>query len=201
MNLERFTTTHQVVVDVLRGHPLYTALSMTVEVPDIYLQQFWYTVDVETRDEDTIVAMVDQTEVTVTLDELRQLLHLPEATNAGRVRFSTTLGDEQMLREIHELGHNGPIVDAMDLVCGKLQPVWYTLFTILNRCLSSKTKVIGKGTTTFYHLFHAVAYDRHVDYCASTIPFMRFFQIIIRAHMDHYPEIRRCSSYPLAPNY
>ena len=38
VNLERFTTTHQVVVDVLRGHPLYTALSMTVEVPDIYLQ-------------------------------------------------------------------------------------------------------------------------------------------------------------------
>jgi len=81
VNLERFTTTHQVVVDVLRGHPLYTALSMTVEVPDIYLQQFCYTLDVETREEDTIVAMVDQTEVTVTLDELRQLLHLPEATD------------------------------------------------------------------------------------------------------------------------
>ena len=90
MNLKRFTTAHQVVVDVLRGHPLYTALSMTVEVPDIYLQQFWYTVDVVTRDEDTIVAMVDQAEVTITLDELRQLLHLPEANEAGRVRFSTT---------------------------------------------------------------------------------------------------------------
>ena len=75
---------------------------MTVEIPDIYLQQFWYTVDIETRDEDTIVATVDQTEVTVTLDELRQRLHLPEATDAGRVRFSTTLGDEQMLRELHE---------------------------------------------------------------------------------------------------
>jgi len=88
---------------------------MTVEVPDIYLQQFWYTVNVETRDaEETIVAMVDQKEVTVTLDEFRQLLHLPEANEAGRVRFSTTLGDEQMLLEIHDL-----------------QPVWYTLFTIL----------------------------------------------------------------------
>ena len=90
VNLERFTMTHQVVVDVLRGHPLYSALSMTVEVPNVHLQQFWYTVDVGTRDEDTIVAMVDQTEVTVTLDELRQLLHLPEANEAGRVRFSTT---------------------------------------------------------------------------------------------------------------
>ena len=109
MNFSTFTTAHQVVVDVLRGHPLYSALTMTVEVPDIYLQQFWYTVDVETQDEEKIVAMVDQTEVTVTLDELRQLLHLP---------------------------------DAMDLVRGKLQPVWYTLFTILNRCLSSKTKGI-----------------------------------------------------------
>ena len=107
----------------------------------------------------------------------------------------------------------------MDLVRGKLQPVWYTLFTILNRCLSSKTKGIDKGTTTFYHLFYAVAYDRYVDYArllwlditkditrkASggryAIPFMRFYQIIIRAHMDHYPEIRRRSRYPLAPNY
>ena len=35
----------------------------------------------------------------------------------------------------------------------------------------------------------------------SAIPFMRFFQIIIRAHMDNYPEIRRRSSYQLAPNY
>ena len=118
MNLERFTTAHQVVVDVLRGHPLFSALSMTVAVPDIYLQQFWYTVDVETRnEEETIVAMVDQTEVTVTLDEFRQLLHLPESDFAGRVRFSQTLIDEQMLREFHELGHNAPIVGSCN-PCG-----------------------------------------------------------------------------------
>ena len=174
----------------------------------------------ETRnEEETIVATVDQTEVTVTLDEFRQLLHLPASDFAGRVRFSQTLTDEQILREIHDLGHNGEVVHAMDFTRGKLQPVWYTFFTILNRCLSSKTKGIHKGTTTFYHLFHAVAYDRHVDYVRilwlditkditskhsgrkSGIPFMRFFQIIIKAHMDNYPEIRRRSRYPLAPNY
>jgi len=33
---------------------------MTVVVPDNFLQQFWYTIDVETRnEEETIVAMVD----------------------------------------------------------------------------------------------------------------------------------------------
>ena len=76
---------------------------MTVEVPNIYLQQFCYTVDVETRDEETILAMVDETEVTVTLDEFRQLLHLQEVTEAGRVGFYPTLIDELMLREIHEV--------------------------------------------------------------------------------------------------
>ena len=71
VNLESFTTAHQVVVDVLRGHPLYTALSMTVQVPDIYLQQLWYTVDVETREE-----------------EFRQLLHLDEGRPDGGDRHS-----------------------------------------------------------------------------------------------------------------
>ena len=40
VNFSTITMAHQVVVDVLRGHPLYSALTMTVEVPDIYLQQF-----------------------------------------------------------------------------------------------------------------------------------------------------------------
>ena len=48
VDLERFRTAQQVMVDVLQGHPLFSALSMRVEVPDIYLQQFWYTADLET---------------------------------------------------------------------------------------------------------------------------------------------------------
>ena len=62
--------TQQIVVDILQDHPLYFALTMTVEVPDIYLQQFWHTVAFTTRHNvETIVSTVDSTEVTVTLDE------------------------------------------------------------------------------------------------------------------------------------
>ena len=44
-------------------------------------------------------------EVTVTLDELRMLLHLLEVNETGRVRCTSILKDAHMLREIHELGH------------------------------------------------------------------------------------------------
>ena len=82
--LAHFLMRHQVVMDILRGHLLHYALTATVVVPDIYLQQFWHTVAFTTsHGEETVIAIVDATEVTVTLDELRMLLHLPQADDGG----------------------------------------------------------------------------------------------------------------------
>src|SRR5581483_4090185 len=96
-----------------------------------------------------------------------------------------------------------------------LPPLWSTLFNLMNRSLSSKTKGVDKASTQLWHVIHAVIYGRRIDYAAqlwldivrdvdpnehrnkhSSIPWMRFFALMIRDHMDHHPEVRRHSRHP-----
>ena len=43
LDLDNFRTDFSVVVEILRGHPLFYAVNKTAEVPLIYVQQLWRT--------------------------------------------------------------------------------------------------------------------------------------------------------------
>ncbi|KAJ9536356.1 hypothetical protein OSB04_un000474 [Centaurea solstitialis] len=95
-----------------------------------------------------------------------------------------------------------------------LPPTWYSFFNILNRTLSSKTHGVDKASTQFWHVIHAVAYGRRIDFAQqlwadiitdvragaartkhTSIPWMRFFSLIIRDHMNQNRAVRRRSSH------
>ncbi|KAJ9544350.1 LOW QUALITY PROTEIN: hypothetical protein OSB04_024057 [Centaurea solstitialis] len=49
VDLEHFVTEHQVIIEVLRAHPVAYTMSTTAHVPVIYVQQFWNTARLERR--------------------------------------------------------------------------------------------------------------------------------------------------------
>nr|GEU93775.1 hypothetical protein [Tanacetum cinerariifolium] len=37
-------STYQVILDIIKNSPCYNAFLITVDVPEIYMQQFWFTI-------------------------------------------------------------------------------------------------------------------------------------------------------------
>ncbi|KAJ9566507.1 hypothetical protein OSB04_002473 [Centaurea solstitialis] len=73
VDLANFTVQDDVVLEILRAHPLAYAMQATADIPMIYLQQFWNTSRVENRDGvPTIIGRVDQTDLVFTMEDLPQ---------------------------------------------------------------------------------------------------------------------------------
>nr|GFA27486.1 hypothetical protein [Tanacetum cinerariifolium]GFA53658.1 hypothetical protein [Tanacetum cinerariifolium] len=65
---------------ILLDHCLSHALTANVDVPVVYLQQFWWTVSKVPDTEDIIKFMLDTQQITYTVDMFRDTLHLPVKT-------------------------------------------------------------------------------------------------------------------------
>ncbi|KAJ9542246.1 hypothetical protein OSB04_028752 [Centaurea solstitialis] len=125
-----------VVLEILKVHPVAYAMQTTVDVPLIYVQQFWSTSRVETKDDVlTLVARVDQTEMTVTLEDLRRILHLPAAT--PEAPFEPLVSSPELFSEILTLGVSANPTQRLNGIShvtqGMLPPIWFTVFNLLNR--------------------------------------------------------------------
>ncbi|KAJ9566357.1 hypothetical protein OSB04_002323 [Centaurea solstitialis] len=103
VDLTNFVVQDEVVLEILKVHPLTYAMQTTVDIPLLYLQQFWRTSRVETRDDVlTLVGRVDHTEMTITLEDLRRILHLPAAT--PEAPFEPLVSGTELFSEILALG-------------------------------------------------------------------------------------------------
>nr|GEU85539.1 hypothetical protein [Tanacetum cinerariifolium] len=71
----------KIVGHILLDHPLSYALTATVDVPVVYLQQFWRTVSKVPGTEDTIKFMLNTQLFIYTVDMFRDILHLPMETS------------------------------------------------------------------------------------------------------------------------
>ncbi|KAJ9542313.1 hypothetical protein OSB04_028819 [Centaurea solstitialis] len=217
VNLANFTVQDDVVLEILRAHPLAYAMQATADIPMIYLQQFWNTSRVENRDGvQTIIGRVDQTDLVFTLEDLRRILRLPAAT--PEAPFDPLVSGPELFSEVLAVGvhyteSNRPR-GISQITQGMLPPIWYSFFNILNRTISSKTHGVDKASTQFWHIFHAVAYGRRIDFAQqlwadmigdvragpgrtkhNSIPWMRFFSLVIRDHMTQNRAVRRRSSH------
>ncbi|KAJ9536569.1 hypothetical protein OSB04_un000268, partial [Centaurea solstitialis] len=207
---------HTIVREIFRAHPISYALTATAEVPGIYLQQFWKTAVLDTRfGVFSIIGRVDQTELVISMEDVRRILRLPAAIDGGHQEFDELVTGPILLSEILALGVTEVVNGVSQITTSHLPPIWAQLFNIMNRCLSSKTKGIDRATTSFWHIYHSVAYGRRIDIASQlwlditkdlttrertrhhSIPWLRFYGLIIRDHMERNPEIRRRSGHPI----
>ena len=113
-------------------------------------------------DEDNhfITGMVDGSEFRLNVDELHLILRLPEPDYGGNVSFSPRVQTAILRRDLIALGYRGGEIGHLSTFNrNKLQLIWFCLFTILNRCLTSKKKGYDSYSVCFLHLIHAVIYS------------------------------------------
>ncbi|KAI3707555.1 hypothetical protein L6452_26181 [Arctium lappa] len=212
---------HQVIRAILKGHPLAPALSYCADVPEVYLQQAWHTI---TKNEiarpHRFELQVDQFESFLSYKQLRLILELPEPNSRpGRNTYDSFPSEEEVYEGIRNLGYVGTLNKPADFDKSNLPPVWYALFSVLIRCLTSKHSGTDSASLLYLRLFLAVVYDRHVDYTfifwtelsevvhdkftnkkRKFIPFVRFMKLIVRSMLRSNPAIPHRLSWPQVPD-
>ncbi|GJZ99644.1 hypothetical protein Tco_0672195 [Tanacetum coccineum] len=106
--------TYQVVLDVVALTTCYTVFLITADVPEIYMHQFWFTINKK-----------DST-------SYRICPRLPTQ------KFDALPSDEDIVSFTKELGHKGDLKSITEVVVEHMYQPWRTFIAIINKCLSGK---------------------------------------------------------------
>nr|GEY28921.1 hypothetical protein [Tanacetum cinerariifolium]GEY33478.1 hypothetical protein [Tanacetum cinerariifolium] len=108
--------TYQVVLDALALTTCYLAFLITVDIPKIYMQQFWFNVD--KKDSTTYRFKIDKKRYKIDLEVFREIFQVcPRISNQD---FDELPLDEEIVSFIKELGHKGDVKSITEVVVDQM---------------------------------------------------------------------------------
>ncbi|GJS10260.1 hypothetical protein Tco_0367056 [Tanacetum coccineum] len=125
--------TFQVALDVLSLTPFYQAFLISVDVPAIYMHEFWAIVSYHKR---TIKIKMKKKSYSFDMETFREMLQI--CPNRPGRKFEDPLFEEEILAFMRQLGYTGPMKSLSDVKVETLPQPWRTFGTIINKCLSGK---------------------------------------------------------------
>ncbi|KAJ9566173.1 hypothetical protein OSB04_002139 [Centaurea solstitialis] len=198
-----------VITAILRNHPLYTVLTQTVEVPLIYVQQVWHTLQFHADPGNHhFTAKLDHYNISFGVNKFRRVLGFPEANSRPNAnQFEPFASLEVAMAGVESVGHLQAINAPSQFNKSHLPPTYNTLFTILSRCLTGKRTAQDTATQSFLVLFYGVLFNKHYDYASlifydlkellekkqKHLPYPRFLSTIIASAMRQNQDIPRRS--------
>nr|GEZ50586.1 monodehydroascorbate reductase [Tanacetum cinerariifolium] len=134
IDIQSKEATLQVVYDVLRNSPLFRAFQVTVDVPEIYMQEFWATAKLHHH---SIRFKIDTKKSVLDLEAFREMLHIsPRIPNQP---FADLPTEEEVLDFLRFLGHSHDIHYLTDVNVNKLYQPWRSFASVINKCLTGKS--------------------------------------------------------------
>ncbi|GJS76094.1 retrovirus-related pol polyprotein from transposon TNT 1-94 [Tanacetum coccineum] len=174
-------------------------------VPWIYMAQFWHTLK-EDRSKYRLKFMLDKKELTLTLDDFRQIFHLPQATANNHNAFVPPPSFSDMVPFYKQvLGFTMELETQSNFkTTGLLQP-WQTLCKIFSKCLTTRVTGWDQPPLQIMQMLYFFVNNIHVDYAellweglyyslhhaTSSIPYSRFTKIVVNHYMTIFPDISR----------
>ncbi|GJW44316.1 hypothetical protein Tco_0073115 [Tanacetum coccineum] len=128
--------TNQVNLDIIKTLPCYNAFLITGDVPEIYIQQFWFTVKKVKKSSFYQFDLTDkkcQVDVELFCKILCICLRVPNE------EFIEPPSKESLLTFLVKMGYKGQLNQLSSMFVDHMHQPWRTLTTIINKCLSRKT--------------------------------------------------------------
>ncbi|GJR75247.1 hypothetical protein Tco_0087612 [Tanacetum coccineum] len=127
------------VVEILRHHKLYKPVSITANVPIIYLHQFWTTIN-HNKNNHTFTFELDTHTFTLTSGLLRTVLQMPPPDPNNT--YTKPPSKIQILEFIKKLGYDEDaktkMISISKVVATRLHQPWRAILSVLNRILTGK---------------------------------------------------------------
>ncbi|GKC40674.1 hypothetical protein Tco_1053058 [Tanacetum coccineum] len=186
--------TYQVVLDALALTTCYPAFLITADVPEKYMQQFWFTIN--KKDSTTYRFKIDKKRYKFDMEVLREIFQIclrlpnqdfdelpsdeeiicyhkihprttdPEAWYKYNTNkvFQSASKAEDVFSVLLELGHKGNIKSITDVVVDQMHQPWRTFASIINKCLSRKITGLDKMRLSRAQILWGMYYKKNVDF-------------------------------------
>ncbi|GJZ61840.1 retrovirus-related pol polyprotein from transposon TNT 1-94 [Tanacetum coccineum] len=166
LNLKSKEPTLQVALDALKLTPFYKAFEIIVDVPDIYMQEFWVTIS---RHHSSLRFKLNGKSQTVNVDNLKDMLKIcPKLP--GQI-FEEPPLEEEILSFIRDLGPLGvgrgggaEIMFLSDVNINHMHQPWRSFAVIINKCLSGKTTALESLRLSRAQILWGMYHNKTVDY-------------------------------------
>ncbi|GJU00816.1 hypothetical protein Tco_1111154 [Tanacetum coccineum] len=147
-------------MDAIALTPCYPTFLITVDVPEVYMHQFWNSV----YKYDTIYRFkIDKKKrFKLTLEVFRDIFQICPRLQ-GR-EFDPLPSEEETVSFLRELGHTGKINSLNDVVVDQMHQPWRTFAALINRSLSGKTSGLDKLRLSRAQILWGMFHQKNVDY-------------------------------------
>ncbi|GJY84833.1 retrovirus-related pol polyprotein from transposon TNT 1-94 [Tanacetum coccineum] len=152
--------TYQVVLDTLKLSHCYNAFLITTDVPEIYMQQFWFTIS-KIKDSSSNKFKLYNKSYRVGLEVFREVLQI--WPRLPKQKFVEPPSHEETVAFIKEIGYKGDLESIIELYTDHMCRPWRTFASIMNRCLSGKTSIDQLGLSRAQILW-GMYYKKNVDF-------------------------------------
>nr|GEY82780.1 hypothetical protein [Tanacetum cinerariifolium] len=196
--------TLQVVYDVLRRCPFFKAFLVTIDVPEIYMQEFWATAYVHQY---SIRFKMDSKKNIVDPETFRDMLHIcPRVPSQS---FDELPFEEEILDFLRFLRHSAQIKTLTDVNINKLFQPWRSFAAVINKCLTGKSFGFDSFRFSQAQILWGLYHKRNIDYAfliwedfvyqvehknqkkSNEMYYPRFTKVIIHHFMTKKPSIPR----------
>ncbi|GJT61320.1 hypothetical protein Tco_1004853 [Tanacetum coccineum] len=128
--------TFQVVIDLIKNSKCFKAFTISADVPEIFMQQFWYSIK-KVQGTDSYEFLLANKKYVVNADVFRTILDIYPRVEG--VNFTDVPYDDTTLSFLNKLGYKGPLYKHTNMFVDHMHQPWRTLAAIINKCLSRKT--------------------------------------------------------------
>nr|GEY54595.1 hypothetical protein [Tanacetum cinerariifolium] len=197
-------STLQVFYDVLRNSHFFRAFQVTVDVPEIYMQEFWATA---TLHHNSIRFKMDTKKSVLDLEAFREMLHI--SPRIPSQSFAELPSEEEILEFLRYLRHSHEIRHLMDVNVNKLYQPWRSFASVINKCPTGKSSGVDSFRLSQAQILWGLYYRSNVDYAyliwedfvyqvehknqkrSNEMYYPRFTKVIIDYFMTRKPSIPR----------
>ncbi|GJS90722.1 putative ribonuclease H-like domain-containing protein [Tanacetum coccineum] len=128
--------TFQVIIDVIKNFTCFKAFPIFVDVPEIFMQQFWYTIK-KVKDLESYEFLLANKKCIVDDEVFRKILDICPRVKVEE--FTELQDDDTTFTFLNDLGYKGPLQKYTNMYVDHMHQPWRTLAAIINKCLSGKT--------------------------------------------------------------
>nr|GEX55470.1 retrovirus-related Pol polyprotein from transposon TNT 1-94 [Tanacetum cinerariifolium] len=186
------------------GCPFFKAFLVTMDVPEIYMQEFWATTTVHYH---SIRFKMDNKKHIIDLESFRDILHICLSVHGQS--FVKPPFEEEILAFIYFLGHSAAIRTLTDVNINKIYQPWRSFAAIINKCLTGKSSGYDNLRLSQAQILWGLYHKRNVDYAylmwedfvyqvehknqkkSNEMYYPRFTKAIIHHFMSKDPSIPR----------
>ncbi|GJS03990.1 hypothetical protein Tco_0320498 [Tanacetum coccineum] len=200
--------TFQVVIDVIKNSTCIKAFTISADVPEILMQQFWYTITKIKGSESYEFLLADKRYV-IDVEVFRKILDICPRKEGED--FTEVQNDEDTLTFLVDLGYSGPLHKYTNMFVDHMHQPWRTLAACINKCLSGKTASNDKLRKSRIDILWGMFYRENVDYPSliwediayqidhrrekksrrKNMPYPRFTKVIIDYFLSKHKSLKK----------